>query len=313
MIQAAATFLETATSARDVTDAAMLVRCTIRCWTGVRRDRRVTESVIAAHNAEHGAGKFDKRLVDPKALRGVQGVAGVARAFLYENSLPWGETEGDRILPAANFQRFFDGISDLKSRYQGAVQAFLAVYAQEVERSRQRLGDMFDEDEYPEPDFLATQFDFDTAFRPMPKAADFRVRLSQATVDLIRADIEARNKRDVELAMRDLWDRVHEQVGSLVAQIERIEDGSVLADGSRRSGYVDTRTVANIEGLIDLLPRLNVTGDPGLERAYRILREKVQGNSPSDYKDNPAARRAALAAADEIVALMGGVPMTRAA
>jgi hypothetical protein len=291
---------------RDVTDAAVLVVCKIRAWTGVRRDRDVTRQAIDANRARSGAGRFDKFLLGSHSLRSIMGAMGEIRRFVYKHSLPWGEMEGVRLLPTANYVQFVNGLSPLQDAYEDAVRAFVVAYPDLIEESRARLGDMFRIEDYPDVDALQHGFTVSIGFMPMPKVDDFRVDLSARHVEGLKRQIEAGVKADVQAAMADLWERLHEGVGALLRQLDRIDEGvAVPAGEGRHAGWVNSRTLTNLHELINLLPRLNVTGDPRLEAACETLRAQLQGVSATDLKEDPERRRKAKLAADDILSMMG--------
>ena len=69
---------------------------------------------------------------------------------------------------------------------------------------------------------------------PVAKADDFRVRLGDAEMARIRAEIEARTA-ELGNANRDLWQRVQEVTSRLVERLSAFEVDPRMAVGSIRS------------------------------------------------------------------------------
>jgi hypothetical protein len=289
----------------SLADAAVLVICRFRCWTGVRRDRAVTQYAIDGHRARAGAGRFDKFLLGSRSLNNVMNAMATVRNHVNHHTQPWGENDGIRILPTTNYLHFVDGVSDLQDAYEKAVRAFIEAYPRLVEESRERLGDMFREEDYPKAESLSENFTMSISFMPMPDTDDFRVKLSQEHIDVIKEQIEAEVRNNVALAMNDLWERLHDGVSKLAKQLTRIDEEPVDSDGKSPAPYVRTRTLTKLAELMDLLPRLNLTNDPRLEEARQRLRAEVLGVGATALKEDPEARRRAMMAADDILSMMG--------
>ena len=82
-------------------------------------------------------------------------------------------------------------------------------------------------------------------------------------------------------AMRDPWDRLHTMLKHMV---DRLTD-----EGDERKVFRDSLLTNPIE-LCDLLTRLNVTKDPQLEEARRMLEKAVRSHDVKDLRDSAGAR-----------------------
>ena len=86
---------------------AMLTEFNASVWTARKLDRTATEEVVAAKNAAaKDAARVNKSLLAGRnELEVIQSMVGRARAFVYDNTLPWSDS-GLRLLPTANFEKF---------------------------------------------------------------------------------------------------------------------------------------------------------------------------------------------------------------
>jgi hypothetical protein len=132
---------------------------------------------------------------------------------------------------------------------------------------------------------------------------DFRVRLGEAEVAHIRAEIEARNAELVADANRDLWQRVQAVTRRLVERLSAfaVEPGS----GIRLHPFRDS-LIENVRDLLDILPRLNITGDARIEQVRQDLARQVARHEPESLRQDPALRAAVIDAAGDILARMEG-------
>jgi hypothetical protein len=167
-----------------------------------------------------------------------------------------------------------------------------------IDESRERLNGLFNEEDYPAPEEIGSCFGFKLDISPFPNAGDFRVQLQEDDIMLIRTEIQGRMEEAVKGAMQDVWSRLYQQVQRMA---ERLKD----LDEPIRWDYV-----ADLRALLEILPRLNLTEDPNLDKMVREAKLKLAG-SPTEVLKNDAAARgetAANAAAilDAMAGYMGG-------
>jgi hypothetical protein len=269
----------------------MLVRLSVSQWTARRFDRAVTEKAAAAYGADTSAGRYNKILIAENAIKKVSKVVNDARTFHYTNTLPWGD-DGARILPAANFQQYSAEMRQHRVTFESAVAEFSTNYPDYVTEARRRLNGMFKAEDYPTESELAKKYAFDVAVDPLPDAQDFRVELQSAEIDKIRHSIETRVQAAEQAATRDLWERLHTALQHIVA---RLSD----TDAIFRDSLID-----NVKELVDLLPRLNITGDGELESKRRDVETKICGLDPDKLRTDAIARKSAASEAQAILDTM---------
>src|SRR5512138_3929903 len=142
---------------KTLTEKAMLVRLSISQWTARRHDAQATREVIENHKASSDAGRFNKALVDPEALRPIQKIANEARTFHYAQTLPWGDDDS-RILPAENYLEYTKAVRDLSDRFDQAARGFAGEYPALIERARVALNGLFRAADYPAGDDILRRF-----------------------------------------------------------------------------------------------------------------------------------------------------------
>lgn len=273
-----------------LTEKAMLSSLTIRQWTARRRDAEVTRRIHDEYHA-HDAGRFNKELIRPEAMATIRAIVREARVHHYTNTLPWDETAG-RILPAANYWPYADAQQQFRIRFEAAVRDFVAKYPQHVEEARVRLNGMFREADYPRQDDLWRRFDMRTTHLPIPEGGDWRVTLGDEEETRIREQLTRSVEQSFELATRDLWNRLHDVVSKLHASLGR-------EDGRFHSSLLD-----NVRSLVDLLPALNVTGDPKLDAMRCEIEKKLLSFDALDIRKTPGVRSEATTTAEDILAKM---------
>lgn len=276
-----------------IQEKAMLVRLSVSMWTARRYDRTVSDKAAKDFKAENNAGRYNKMLVAQESIAKIQKIVGEARDWHYTNTLPW-QDDGQRILPAANYLKYTQAVSGFRSRFEAVTREFVNNYPGLVEEARQRLGDMYDSADYPQQSTISEKFGFDVVVSPIPAANDFRVNLNSGEIQRIQDDIEKRANLALTAAVKDLWERVREKVSKMQ---ERLSS----KDAVFRNSLVD-----NMVEMVELLPRLNLTNDPGLEAVRKEIEAKLCSFSPQVLRDDEDVRHQVADDAQAILEKMSG-------
>lgn len=277
----------------NLTEKAMLVKLSITKWSARKYDKKVSGEVAHQYGTDQDRGRYNKVLVAVEAVKKVCQAESAARTFHYENTLPW-KDDGARILPAANFNHYSAEMRKLKGDFQAAAMDFCGSYPELMDQARRDLNGLFDPADYPGAEKIARKFSFEVEVDPLPTGADFRVDLQAGEVDRIKADIERRLEQAQATAMSDCFNRLYDVVRKAA---EKLTDKTAIFRDS---------LITNIQDLVDLLPRLNLTGDSRLEDLRREVADKLLGYDPEHLRKNAFARQETADAANDILAAMAG-------
>jgi len=160
------------------------------------------------------------------------------------------------------------------------------------EDARSSLNGLFREDDYPQVQKIQRKYNFDVQVFPLPDAADFRVDLADDVLSTIRQDIEQRTQTLTGAAMRDLWDRLHDAVSHMA---ERLNTKDAIFRDS---------LVGNVADICGLLPKLNLTQDPDLEKMRQEVEQRLTMTTATALRENTGIRETTAQAAQEIMAKM---------
>jgi hypothetical protein len=195
---------------------------------------------------------------------------------------------------------------ELSNRFTPAVDALAREFGNLVEQAKVRLGGLFRPEDYPAPDELRSKFSFETKVMPLPDAGDFRVTLGEEEKERIKRQIAAAVEASLQVASRDLWQRLYEAVSHLA---ERLQAYKVTEEGIKNP-FRDS-VVTNLVKLVDVLPKLNVTGDPELERLAAQVRASLLVD-PQELRKSESIRsetaKHAAALVQRMQAYMGVYP-----
>ncbi|AQT48000.1 hypothetical protein [Bartonella choladocola] len=239
----------------------MLVSINISQWQGRMLDRRVTSEINDIHNATSDAGRYNKLLLNPKAFRKINSIAGRIRNGFYERTLPWMD-DGQRIMSAHSYPDFVAWFNTEATEFHAAKEEFIADYPAYRDERHKELGDMYNPYDYPSVEDLATKFSLTRTIMPVPSGQDFRVDIAQAQVDQIRDDIERNVQTATMNAINDVYTRLSDVTSRMFEKLENYKPSFRVGD--KAEGIFRDSLVENVRDLIKVLPALNITNDTSL-------------------------------------------------
>lgn len=282
-----------------IATSSMLVELNISCWTARKLDKKVSEEVDAAKNTKVKAGNYHKHLLAGNPhLEAVNKFAAKVRLWNTKQTIPWSDN-GGRIVTMENL---FNGgykrqLDEHKEEFERLADTFVNVYPTLISAAAFQLGDLFDRDEYPEPETVAKKFRFSYTLIPLPTSGDFRIDIGeQAKAELIQ-QFESNFNERLNVAMRDVWDRLHDCLKHMSERLSPDEEGG-------RKIFHGTM-LTNARELTSLLRRLNVTNDPKLEEARRDLENAITGADTDAIKESDYVRETVKQKVDAIITKYG--------
>ena len=272
----------------SIHERAMLVDISISKWSMRKYDRRISLEITDQYNADSESARLNKLLIAIDEGRKITQAAGESRTFHYTNTLPWSD-EGKRILPSANYWDYVNALNEKKHKFWRIVEAFWNKYDVYKDEARINLGDLFNEDDYPPLEHLRNKYRFDISFLPIPKAEDFRVDLGNDAVDRIRLEIEQSVKTAEQVAIKDMWTRLHEAIKHI---IERLSSKDAIFRDS---------LIGNVIELSGLLPKLNFNNDSHLNDLCKEINQSICTIAPENIRKDANLRKATANKAGEII------------
>lgn len=287
--------METQFNSLGIATSSMLVELNISCWTARKLDKKVSDEVDQAKNTKVRAGNYHKHLLAGNPhLEAVNKYAAKVRLWNTKQTIPWSDS-GGRIVTMENLLNggYKAQLDSHKVEFENLAAKFIQVYPTLISAAAFQLGDLFDRDEYPEPDAVEKKFKFQYTLMPLPTSGDFRIDINeQVKAELVQHYEEHFNER-LNLAMRDVWGRLHECLSHMS---ERLANDS---EGNRKVFH--GTLITNAKEMIGLLRRLNVTNDPKLEEARRDLELAMTNADTETIKDSDYVREAVKNKVDAIL------------
>ena len=272
----------------------MLVELHQSWWTGVKVDKRVTDDTNKRYCVEHSAGKYHKTLLTKEQMKAIKSATDEVYRIHRKFTLPWNDG-GVRILPTAMYFDYLAAMDKAKEARQKEVDKFIANYQDYITEAQVRLNGMFNSADYPSCDVIRKKFDITIGIFPLPSSDDFRASLNNEEVDAIKKDIEKNVSETANNAVKDVYSRFLDVVSKMAKTLQK--DDKI---------FRNTLT-SNVDELIEMLPKLNFTGDSELVSLYEDAKATIYGKDPEELRVNKEERNAIAREAERIANKMKGV------
>lgn len=285
----------------SIASSAMLVELSVKGWTARKLDKKVSAEVDVSKNTLTHAGNYNKNLLAGTGfLDTITKYASNARSWHVAQTLPWSDN-GLRLLPVTNFMAYKQQLGILESNYMALVGKFLVAYPDLVSAAAFQLGELFNREEYPSADKIATKFNFEYNFMPVPTGGDFRIDINEEAKRDIISSCSGIYEQRLANAMREAWSRLHDCLSRmserLTVDLVNNEDGSCDHKGRV---FRDT-LVENAVELVELLKHFNLTKDESLEDARRMLGFRMMNIQANDLRENFTLREQVKKDVDSIL------------
>ena len=268
--------------APSISSAAMVVDFNASVWTARKKDNKASEDVNNMNAADKGVANVTKNLLgECDELRAVQKFAANVRNIHYSMTMPWSDN-GSRLLTTQQYFKYNEVMTDLQQEFYRLVGELLDVYEWRVIKAQDKLGTMFNRDEYPTRDSLQDKFGFRVSYVPLPDAGDFRIDIGNEAMTQIKSQYESHYTQAIKTAMNDIWHKLHDNLTTLVRQLDVNEKGK----GNRLYDSVFDRAIE----LTEMLGTCNVTGDSQMEAMRRQLEQALHGLNLDQIKRSPTLR-----------------------
>ena len=277
----------------SIYSSAVLVHLNISVWTGHKMDKKISAEIDADHSTQVRAGNYHKALMaGAQELEAISKYASQMRQWHSQQTLPWSDA-GTRLVPTV---RLFDYKAELAIRereFEHLINEFLIAYDTLVQGAQFRLGSLFNADEYPPRDVVASKFGMRYVFSPLPTSGDFRVDIGNEGLEELKQQFDTQQDRYIQQAMLDVWLRVKDVAERLSNQL-RVDD-------SGGKGKLYQSTLDGALELCEMLRSMNLTNDPELDQVRKNLQMTLQGVDLKELKKDEQVRLSVKSEIDDLI------------
>lgn len=275
----------------DLTSKAILVKLTIKAWTGLKTDLELSGEIAANHGSQADAYRVSKTLLDREHIKPITKHDGQTRAQMKAWTLPWSESGYD-VLPSALITRSTNYLEQRKAERLELVQNFFGEYERLAAEGQRLLGSTYRPEDYPTLDQLDSKFRFDFDFQPIADG-DWRVNINDEERERIAAHHDARAKERFRDATKDAKQRIFDT-------LERFSERLDAYDPEKPKAHpLHATAVSTVADLIDLIPAFNLDDDTGITKVHEKIVTKLGPvlNLTTLKEDSKARAKASKAAA----------------
>lgn len=256
---------------------AAIVELNVSTWTARKLDKTASKEVKVNKGAfSDDAARVNKNLLaGMNNLKRVTDFVALTRNDFYRLTLPWSDS-GQRLVPMMQFFELKQWINDQEATFNQLVAEFLRDYPTLISAQAFQLGALFDRNEFPDVEEIATKFRFKVGFLPLPSTGDFRIDAPNEVVADMQKEYEAMYNERIAQVNQDLWVRLHDTLRHMSDRLGY--------DSTGKAKIFRDSMVENAVELCDMLKRLNVTNDPNLEKARSSLESALLGVDASEIR-----------------------------
>lgn len=270
----------------SLTGSCSLIEFNISQWTGRCQDRGASSQVTASNNADVNVASVYKSLLgDNLQLDAIKKFVGLARSTVYQLTVPWSDN-GLRMIPNGNILTFTNKLSELEQKYWKLVETFLKSYDWAVIEAQTKLGDLFNQKDYPDVNTLRGKFSWRLNVMALPSAPDFRVDIGKEQEDAMKKNFEEYYNRMFTKA-----------IISMVDPLQRMSERLDFKDDESKKTFRDT-LVSNVTNAISLL---GITDDPEITKLRKSLQELFKDVTPDELRKDATLRKQVKTKVDEAI------------
>lgn len=284
----------------------ILITLNISVYTSRKKDKQTSAEVQQAKGAgsSQAVSSYKNLFAECAELKSITSYAQDSRNWFNKVTRVWGDN-GQRQLKVSSFYNNVDKeLSSRAARYKLFVDAFLRIYNVQVSKQAFMLGSLFNREEFPTVEEVASKFAFRFTTEPMPLSGHFCVDAEQDAINELVRRYEEEMQRRVSVAQSDLFERVRKHV-------EHIHERMVACLAFDPDAVEETRTVDEFgvttaidikkprkpklyDTLLDsaleqcnLLQDLNIGNDPVLESMRTKLYNAIVSTDIDSLKKSP--------------------------
>jgi hypothetical protein len=274
---------------------ALLVRLQIGKWTGKIDDKAAEREIAKAHNVVGSFGEVRKDLVTRGNMAAVQSAESELRAYHATHTQPW--STGVAILPSKIYFQYLQGFHQLRDAFDKAADAFVGNYDVLKSDAKLRLGDKYDEKDYPSADALRSKFYVSLDVLPLADPKSVVVDLAEAELAKLRenysaslSQMEASSVERTFTVLRDtldnLLERLRNPTTARLATIERVRDTAALLKKMNVMSLPGVDTICD-----DIITRICVCDMEAIKKDTRLQQELITTTEEVRHKLDQLAPR----------------------
>jgi hypothetical protein len=272
-----------------------------KCGVRKKLDRQQVRQAAATFNADERQMSASKLLIDGKAeaYRRCNSLIAEAIAYWHSITIPFPE-RGIRLIRRDRVEEIVAEIAKYRQALEVAAAELDAVYATLVESAREKLGTLFNEDDYPAAvgHLFRLELDF-----PSVEPPNYLLQLSPKLYEAEAARIQARFEEAVRLTEQAFVEKFGELVSHLADRLQFGEDG--------KPKTFQASTVDNLLEFFQQFGQLNIGSNSELEKLISDAKAVIGEHDADSLRKNAVERQTVQASMAELATKIDALMIDR--
>jgi hypothetical protein len=285
----------------SLTEKAMLAKISCSIIGQKKKDDIATTKANNALNTSQQAGMYMKCKISRENIIDVLRARDKATALHRKMTTPF-TSDGWGLISADLVIEYGRHMSNFKIEFEAAVGDFVRRWVAVVAFESNRLGPLFNQNEYPSQGVVADEFLFYHRLKPVPDEGHIILDLEAEDLEEIKSQLKKENDENLKRSMKDMWNRLFDPVAN-------------MADICSNDKKVFGSLITKLEDIVDILPTLNIIHDADLNVMAQEIKYKLLGHTVGQIKDDKKLKKKlgkeAEDLADKVRNFMGSVPVKK--
>ncbi len=249
-----------------LSENATLVRVALGHPSGIKSDKSLKNGLAEDVNSNADLLNVSKHIFGRNVNKEFRSIINAFRNdFYYPLTLPWSDTSDDngvkvgggwRLCPNSQLEKLQYEVNQAKVIWDREVEGFFKQLPLDIANAKDRLGDAFDEDDYPTDDWdlqrLRDKFIFQFELSPLPTfGSDIRLNVSDELRKRIESDA-------VNRASTNIKNILVTTVDALVSQVDHLAEKLKAYDPeNKQKGFFNNSSIEKLRQAVETLPSIN--------------------------------------------------------
>ena len=266
-----------------LSENATLVRVALGHPSGIKSDKSLKNGLAEDVNSNADLLNVSKHIFGRNVNKEFRSIINAFRNdFYYPLTLPWSDTSDDngvkvgggwRLCPNSQLEKLQYEVNQAKVIWDREVEGFFKQLPLDIANAKDRLGDAFDEDDYPTDDWdlqrLRDKFIFQFELSPLPTfGSDIRLNVSDELRKRIESDA-------VNRASSNIKNILVTTVDALVSQVDHLAEKLKAYDPeNKQKGFFNNSSIEKLRQAVETLPSINsdiLGNDQAISDAHQQL------------------------------------------
>jgi len=266
-----------------LSENATLVRVALGHPSGIKSDKSLKNGLAEDVNSNADLLNVSKHIFGRNVNKEFRSIINAFRNdFYYPLTLPWSDTSDDngvkvgggwRLCPNSQLEKLQYEVNQAKVIWDREVEGFFKQLPLDIANAKDRLGDAFDEDDYPTDDWdlqrLRDKFIFQFELSPLPTfGSDIRLNVSDELRKRIESDAVNRASTNIKSILVTTVDALVSQVDHLAEKLKAYDPEN------KQKGFFNNSSIEKLRQAVETLPSINsdiLGNDQAISDAHQKL------------------------------------------